>query len=308
MERITDLSQSEEMGRESLTFTYDGPALRKGEFDLNLLGPSLVGLNELLTEVNTALNGSNYPLAVKVRTFRPGSFNIDMDVVLSWGQQAAVLLTGVTVTSTLNMLQIVGFAKDGSVSLLGLLRQLNGKAPSKVERHKNGTVTLHCQNNSVTVTHAVFNLYGNDLIAKSLAAIVKPLHSVGVEDLAIKSGDHLVQKITKEDVPIFSGDRLQVSEQRESSRRTTVTFRKLVLPFSEHRSRFKQGEHEFYAKISDETFLKSENRVAFKITDALDVDLVTRETMVGDVANQTFEILKVYRHIPGPEQTALRFE
>ena len=59
--------ERENIQREEFVLSYDGPAIRDHEMDIEVLATSLLSLKSLIERTNTVLNGRNASVAVKVK-------------------------------------------------------------------------------------------------------------------------------------------------------------------------------------------------------------------------------------------------
>lgn len=305
MERSKNMSEGNEV-RERISLTYSGIGLSNGDFDVRSLGPALSAVYELLAEVNNKINGPNRKIKVTVQSWRIGSFNIDLNVIQSVKEQAMEFLVGTSVTSTINLLALVGFAKTGfDLSVIKLYRFLKGEIPNQVYKNNDSTVTIRSENGDITVNNNVYNLYCNEIVSKNLAQIISPLKNDGIEKLEIKHDSESVETILKNEVIFFNRANSEKKELSVTVRRTKIGFKKLILPFT-NTSKFKEGSFEFFAKITDKDFLSKNSNGSFSLNDSLDVDLLIREIENGDSTTYEFEIIKVYEHIKGPVQIEMK--
>ena len=63
------------------TLTYDGPALATHEMNVRDLAPAMLAVGELFEAMNGLYNGKLAEVAVNVRAYSPGCFNVHFDVV-----------------------------------------------------------------------------------------------------------------------------------------------------------------------------------------------------------------------------------
>jgi hypothetical protein len=66
---------SQEILREEILLTFDGPAVRNHEMEVSVLANSLIAFKDLTNRINVAVNGKDMDLTVKVNGgFKEGSF------------------------------------------------------------------------------------------------------------------------------------------------------------------------------------------------------------------------------------------
>ena len=86
------------------TIRYDGPALSRGEMDVQDLAPALLAIAEIAKIANQKFNGDRASIKVMVNAdIEHKCFQLDLSLVQSWIDQARVLIGDENVT-TLNQI------------------------------------------------------------------------------------------------------------------------------------------------------------------------------------------------------------
>ena len=95
--------------REEITLSFDGPPVRNHEMEVSVLAQSLIAFKDLAERVNTTVNGKDVVVAVKVHGgFREGSFIVSLFVDC----MAAVLpQTPQLLSSIVNVINIIKFLR-----------------------------------------------------------------------------------------------------------------------------------------------------------------------------------------------------
>lgn len=168
---------------------YDGPALASHEMDVRELAPALLALSDMIKAANQALHGERAGVQVNVKgSFKGGSFGVDLAAVQTMFDQITSLLAGERVTATANLLALLsGLGLLGGGGLIGLLIQLRGRKPSKIENIDNGVVLTVVENEvveKIVVDLETGRLWRDRNVRTSLQQVMRPLTQEGIEVFA----------------------------------------------------------------------------------------------------------------------------
>ena len=74
----------------NLTLVFDGPAVQRGEIDIQDLAPALLAMSKLIKVANSTINSRKAKVSVKVRGTSEGSFAVDLILLQSFIEFATV--------------------------------------------------------------------------------------------------------------------------------------------------------------------------------------------------------------------------
>lgn len=169
MESAKNMSKERTYQREEFILSYDGPAIREHEMDVEILAASLLSFRSLVDRTNTALNGKNVQACVKVKA----------------GFEAGSLTAKMVVEYVGMVLPIFPQAVQTIRELISLRYFLNGQPPQKVEDTGNGNMNITNSEGSTQIFHApVYNINGNATIISDLGKTLAPLNS-GVDQVKL---------------------------------------------------------------------------------------------------------------------------
>jgi hypothetical protein len=301
----------------------------EGENELNLfeLVPILSALGELIQEGNHVLTPEAGEIEIAVKPFEKGSFTIGM--LLTMG--AATLYTAYqanpldTIKCILSTVGLIATTGKKFISLLELLKRLNGQPPVEIRPIEPGKVyEVRGQNNQAfEINGGVQNLYQNCIFPNNLTVIYgDALDSPKRQKVKsfIKGEEDSAVEITKEyatalrDIPAPPVD--EITEQ--GAEHTDIVF------LNPKRGSFdgegdkwsfrkggKQGEV-IKANIKDQLFLEKLGSGEYRLNggDVLKVQLHEKQKVRGNQIRTTNDILRVLEYKPAPnspKQTTIQF-
>lgn len=299
------------MSKAHFKVSYDGSALREGRMDVRDLAPALLAVGSLFDAANRALNGQDGPrVAVNVTATGTGSFEIDLEVVQSFYEQARTFLAGEDVTAALNLVSLV----SGGSGLIWLVSKLGGRKPDRVEKLTPDTVrltlVLEGPPKTIEVPMQTLRLYQDIAVRKSLEGVVRdPLVKDGIDTFKAFGDPASQPVIVKEtEAESFAAPEVDGAIVVDEVRNMALSI--VALAFKEDRKwRFFDGNGQLSATITDEDFLRRvDNNEPFTKGDVLrcEVRVVQRQTTSGLKSEHT--VLKVLEHIPPMRQLPLPFD
>ncbi len=298
------------MSKASFYIAYDGPALAGSEMDIRDLAPALVALSDLFDEANAVLNKGKPEIHLSVRaSFRTGCFGIELNVVQSVSNLWGTFVDGMDIARAADIIGLLGFACPAGKGLVQLVKRIANRKVDKIEA-KNGNYTLFVDEGRIEVEKRVFELYKSHKVRTCLEGVVRrPLMKEGINAFlcADKKGREIGTTVTKEEADFFS---CPPAQSRELGSEDYVTTLQIVSPnFQEgNKWRFSDGSASFYARITDQKFLKAidDRQCLFGKGDLVRVKI--RDTKRVD-ANQTMasekEIVQVLKLTQPTEQMPL---
>lgn len=288
------------------------------------LSPILLSIGKLINEAHKVLYPSDKEVAINIKPFDKGSFEINIlmfakDII----QQALDFLntdTGKNITLTLAYL---GYTSQFlGINLIELISLLKGKKVKSIEPLKSGELRFNSDDNtSVTVIKEVGNLYLNYNVHQYIGpAVVKPLEIPEVTSVEsfIKYDEEATKvvynKDTAEMIKEHSTQELPSNESEEVSenkRSIWVHPIKANLEGGPKSWSFRIGKDEtITANITDEIFLNGirNNEIRLANADRLRVEMVEKQVVKGSNISTTNEITKVEEYVREPEQIKIRFD
>lgn len=283
-----------DMSSTSFSIKYDGPALATHEMDVRELAPALLALSDMIKSANHVLFGEKADVQVNVKgSFKGGSFGVDLTAIQTVYEQLTSLLAGQGPTATANLLAILAaLGLVGGDGLIGLMKRLRGKKPSKIE-YQNNNVIFSVLDEEVTervvVDLATGKLWQDKAVRRSLHQVVRPLAQEGIDVFA--AGRTLTPEavITKEEAEWFPYDdsavELNSSVIEQVCAIESVTFK------DENKWKLNNGQT-FYAVMEDQDFLRAitEGRVRFGKGDRLRVSMRIVQQDRGGKLETTYHV------------------
>ncbi|WP_156629632.1 hypothetical protein [Methylobacterium sp. Leaf85] len=299
-----------EMSKAQFTIAYDGEALRDGTMDVRALAPALLAVGQLIDAANSALNGKDTNIAVKVRATHPGCFNIDLDIIQTVARQIVGFLKGDEATAASNLLALLGGASGGATGLFLLIKKLRGQKPEKVERLDADTVRITHGSTTLIVPLKVMQLY-QDLAVRDAAekVVYEPLLSEGIDTFIAFKGHADPFIINDEEAFVFKKPEDEEHVLLDDVRRSAFSI--VALAFKhDNKWRLYDGNSQISATINDLEFLSkvNNNEVSFSKGDVLICDVRVRQMQSADTLRTEYTVEKVVDHKPAARQLRLNIE
>jgi hypothetical protein len=295
---------------ETVTITYDGPALETGEMPVRDLAPALIAFADAISEAHRLVAPAAALPGVSVTAVRRGSFTVDLIVseptILD---QLTDLWAGDEASAAANAAQVVAVAVGSTVGGFKLIKLLHRRKIRRIDPDlpRSGWVRITFDDGRVleVPTHS-FDLAQVLSFRDAARHVVAPLERPGVTDMTIRQSDDMTVEITSTEVGAFEvplpGQELIVDTTREAA------VRLLALGFGEnYKWRVSDGDQPIWVTIQDLTFLErvQTNQEAFTAGDVLRVRLHTRQFRTAEGLLNEHSIVEVLEHIPGPRQVPL---
>ena len=288
------------MSSTSFSIKYDGPALATHEMDVRELAPALLALSDMIKSANQAIFGDKADVQVNVKgSFKGGSFGVDLNAVQTIYEQITSLLAGQGPTASANLLALLqALGLIGGAGLIGLMKTLRGRKPSKIE-YKDNTAILTVLDEETTERLVVDlntgKLWQDKTVRKSLHQVVRPLSSDGIDVFVAGRSSNPEIVVTKDEVEWFPYDdsavELNSSIIEQLCAIESVTFK------DENKWKLNNGQT-FYAFMEDQEFLKgvSNGQIRFGKGDRLRVSLKIVQQERNGKLETSYHVLKVLDH------------
>lgn len=282
------LAKAEHIG---FTIKYNGESVESHEMDANDLANSLLGLSGALERASYIVNGVNSKTFVKVKgSFKPGSFDVDIVVLL---------LTSPCVEAVLNAVTLLGFVENSFESTIKLFKKTKGERVEHIKYFDDNKVELsfkNCQN--ITVNNHVAHIYADNTIRKELEKLVLPLEDEKMSDITFLKNGVEQEKITRDEKSFFDyndddvvvnvgTDYFLITQSNFEGRKTGW---KLALVDSID---YKHGQKDFSVKIKDNNFLKSVRNKKIIISNEDTIIKAKYKKTIKDVTAISWEIEEV---------------
>ena len=245
------------MSHAKFSIAYDGPALRDGVMDVRDLAPALLAVGQLFDAANMTLNSEQATVRVNVSATGDGSFEVFLELVQSYGQQIVGLFSSDSVTTAINLknLLIGGTATSG---LIWLIKRLRGRRPDKLVKIDASRVRVTIDDKSFDVPMDLLRLYQDLAVRGAVRNLIEaPLNQAGIDVFKIRDGDN-TQTVLKGESKYFSSPEVPEEVLIDDTRRAAFSI--LSLAFKEdNKWRLHDGNSAISALILDERFIRRVN-------------------------------------------------
>lgn len=274
------------------TIKYNGESVESHEMDANDLANSLLGLSGALERATYIINGANSKTFVKVKgSFKPGSFDVDIVVLL---------LTSPFVETCLNAVTLLGFVENSLESTIKLFKKTKGERVEHTKYLEDNKVELsfkNCQN--ITVNNHVAKIYTDNTIRKELEKLVLPLEDDKMSDITFIKNGVEQEKITRDEKPFFDyidndvvvntgTDYFLITQSNFEGKKTGW---KMTLVDSAS-SRY--GYTSFTVKIHDKKFLKAVKNKNIIISNDDTIIKARYQKTISSLNDISWEIMEVF--------------
>ena len=285
------------------------------QLDLDELIPILTSLGEVVQEGNRVLNPETEDIAISVKPFQEGSFDIEM--LLSPATATALFAAFQTsgIQQIFTVLDRLGVIASKTMNLLGLLKKLKGEPPKQIKEVGRDKFEVTTRDGEVVqINDQVHRLYQNCAVIENLTiALGEPLkkprrkkvqtYLKGQPDSVVEVRQEEAKAITEAKAPEPEAPAVAESENTSevflSPKRGSFEGEGGKWSF---RKGGRQGEV-IQANIKDTDFLHRLETGEYRLSgnDILKVQLHEKQRLVGTDLHTTNEILKVTDYKPAPK-------
>lgn len=282
---------------------YDGPALASHQMDVRELAPALIALSSLLEEANRALYPDSAEVRVNVNgSFKGGSFGVDFVALQSIKDQIVSIFSGPDATAAANLFTILsGIGLLGAGGLIGVIKWLKGGKPSAIRFVDDKTIfelRLDETIETFEVDLATGKLYQSRIVRQSLARVIKPLETEGIDVFACGQNGETQAVVTKEEAEFFAVAASGADVVSDATSEGVLLQIESAVFKDGNKWRFSDGSNSFFAEIADEGFrarIESGDE-RFGKGDVLVVDLRRIQSITDNGLKSEYIIDRVREH------------
>lgn len=302
------MPEYEEMPSTVFRLVYDGEAVRDGEMDVADLAPALLAVGQMAKAVGRAALGDNADVKVRVKTLKEGSFDIWLDVGVTYWQQVRDILAGSDATAAVLLVTLL-FGSPGSLTSAGLgvvklVKRLKGQRPKQISKQPGGNVQVEIDGETIEVPDMVLKLAYDPVVRAALdTMIAEQLAKNGIDSVELRRQGAENTRIEKSEGDYFRMPSLSSDEEFETKH---VKMFSIVSLSFKHGNKWKLSDGHGAAKsvvMLDDDFITrvDKSQIRFAKGDVLicDVREVTRQTATGLKAE--YQILRVIEHKPASD-------
>lgn len=289
------------MREADFTLFYDGPILSDGQMDVRDLAPALLALGGLVEEANRVVNGQSAKVRVQVKTFKDGSFGVDLLVFQDLSQRLAGWASGFNIATAKDILEWIGLLSTPTATLIWVIKKLRGRKPKRASRLENGNIVLELPDGErLELTPQVAKLFQDLTVRELLDKVVAPIRRDGIDVLGTKEGNNTRSELAKKHeagwfVPPTTSD---IPSRLLRNWTETRFFSIVSLSFKEdNKWRLSDGQVTLPVLISDQSFLDQvDDGETFSKGDMLEVELEVRQLQTSEGLKTEYEATKVIAH------------
>lgn len=304
------------MSKVNLIYQLKGEAVNDG-INVFELSPLLLSMGNLIQESYSVNSNTPNKLAVNVKPFRKGSFEIELLLYAQNNlQQILGSISGDTIQEIRDLLETLGIVTGSCVGVIQLLQFLKGQ-PKRFEQIEGGDVRVEAKDgNSITINKNVFNLFQNSSIQNNLYEVYGNfLGREGIDSVKsfVKDEQDKSVEINKTDVPYFNpGNAIPLEDENgEEKRNITKAYLKpkriSVEGEPDNWSFRKSKDNIITATVKDDLFLSKIESGEIRLygEDILEADLLEIQTIKDHEITTKYEVLKVREYKKAPIQKTL---
>lgn len=280
----------------STTLFYDGTALINHSINAEVLGKSLIALEEAISRTNAIINASDCFVETSVSAnFKEGSFGIPVELAFS-------------VDGAIDILKFLGLAGTATLggSVFEKLKSIGLKKIEEIhidEQKNTAVVTYDDGSSSEEMSSSIAKVIADSKIRKSIDEFIhQPLSAPGIDSFGFEdSNGKRTKAVDKNQDDIESFRRLKSQVKAESSvNDEDIEVRFLNIQFhSSSGWRLDYNGERLSATMRDESFMGKVrlNEKAFRAGDLFKITLRTESSkdLTGKEVKK-YSIIKVKRH------------
>ena len=293
------------MSTASFVVSFDGPGVVDGTIDVRDLAPALMALGKAIDAANRVINGDRVPAHINVKATGEGSFEVDLDLVLSGWAAVKGLLLSPDGQAAAMILGLLGFTlREG---LIGLYRWLRGRR-IETARQEGSLIVITIGDETITVPLEVLRLYQEVAVNQAIGELLDTLENDRIETISFKEhrSAPATQVLTKRDRERIVLPTPVEETVIDETRPMALSIRSLA--FQEgNKWRLYDGQNVITATISDPEFLGRVDRseVRFAKSDVLICMVRTVQKQSSEGLKTEHIVERVVDYRPAPQQIEL---
>ena len=291
------------------TVSYQFDESADSSIDVSDLAPTLLGVQRVCLQANEIMNGDAAVASLRVRATAPGSFDVDLILLIT--NVAVNVLTNSYVTSAVNLKQIL----MGDPSVLGVLsafkrlrgRQFKISDDEGDDEKDEDSVTIEAKELKIKIPTDVFRVFGDSGVQRSLHSILVPLKGHSIERISIRDGGGELLSLASEDFDAIETSEYEISNSIEiPSQDLILSAPSLLNPNSKWRLHDGQTTH--WYSVLDGGFIQkvTDGEIRFGTGDILTchVRIIQKLSSYNTLVAE-YEIVKVISHRQSERQLPL---
>jgi hypothetical protein len=187
---------SGEANASTFALAYEGEAVATGLMSVRDLAPALLAFESLCEQANLEVNGEHARVEVKIRAFTPGSVIVNLVVQIAAPIIPALGYIALNPKKASEVLELVK-------TTIGLVKELKGlrESVAKLEDDKKQLVVEHRHTHDLS--DRAYELLQKRSVQDSVAEMVSPLKTDGIERLKMLENDKIVESVDASEVAYF---------------------------------------------------------------------------------------------------------
>lgn len=290
------------------TVTYHFDESTDSSIDVSDLAPTLLSIQGVCIQANEILNGEAAVASLRVRATMPGSFEVDLILLVT--NVAVNVLTSSYVTSAVNLKQIL-MGDPSVLGVLGAFKRLRGRqfnvSENEDDESDGDSVTIEAKELKIKIPTEVFRVFEDSGVQRSLHNMLIPLKGQRVERITIRDEGGELLSLTSDDFDAIEADEDELSNSIEiPSQDLMLSAPSLLNPKSKWRLHDGQTTH-WYSVLDGDFIQKvTDGDIRFGTGDILTCHVrIIQKLSSYNILVATYQIIEVISHRQSERQLTL---